>query len=217
MEDMSGSAVHSSTLSATEAGDKQHALATTEEEVSEDADEAEFAAQADVPSQPAKRCAGTVGDWCGKFQLQQPLPPKVMPPHPNDATSRYGAEMWVAACQNAAGRQMLTVLTALLRVQAPPHGDKTCKADCNGVGVCQADFGYCMCPAGTAFAHQVLAAARLIAVHNMKPQPPPWRLSKKKHACRVEWGGLPDAATAALHQQVAQRRVGSTGRAIESV
>lgn len=35
-------------------------------------------------------------------------------------------------------------------LQAPPQGDKRCPNDCNGVGVCQADFGYCLCPAGAA-------------------------------------------------------------------
>ena len=33
-------------------------------------------------------------------------------------------------------------------LQDQPHGTKDCPHNCNGVGVCQADFGYCLCPAG---------------------------------------------------------------------
>lgn len=35
-------------------------------------------------------------------------------------------------------------------VQEAPRGEHKCTADCNGVGVCQAAFGYCVCPAGGA-------------------------------------------------------------------
>lgn len=60
-----------------------------------------------LPPEIAVRCAGTVGDWCGRYLMQKPIPGKPQPP-----------------------------------------GSKRCPQDCNGVGVCQADFGYCLCPAG---------------------------------------------------------------------
>ena len=37
---------------------------------------------------------------------------------------------------------------ANLPMQAPPRGNKTCPNDCNGVGNCHAEYGYCQCPAG---------------------------------------------------------------------
>jgi hypothetical protein len=36
-----------------------------------------------------------------------------------------------------------------------PRGNMSCPKDCNGVGVCQADHGYCMCP-GTEAVQQLL-------------------------------------------------------------
>lgn len=38
--------------------------------------------------------------------------------------------------------------TQISHVQAPPRGDRKCAHDCNGVGNCHAEFGYCQCPAG---------------------------------------------------------------------
>ncbi len=34
-----------------------------------------------------------------------------------------------------------------------PRGARTCPKDCNGVGVCNADTGYCLCPGKTSKAH----------------------------------------------------------------
>ena len=31
-----------------------------------------------LPPEVAERCAGTVGDWCGQYLMQVPIPAKVM-------------------------------------------------------------------------------------------------------------------------------------------
>ena len=98
-----------------------------------------------LPPGIAARCVGTAGDWCGEYFLQKPIPGKV----------RLGVILSTRAIVSMDRAVQLSVQLGGNRVdgtwtvfQAPPRGDKPCPNDCNGVGICQADFGYCLCPAG---------------------------------------------------------------------
>jgi hypothetical protein len=126
---------------------------------------------ASLPPALQARCNGTVGTWCGKYYMQKPLPPKVgLPCH---GCRRTDAQRGCHGCLPDAAelvrrwavvgnetdrpaemvRRWAVVENASTWLsapcsQAPLHGNKKCANDCNGVGNCQADYGYCQCTAG---------------------------------------------------------------------
>jgi hypothetical protein len=138
----------------------------------------------------AARCALTTGTWCRDFLVQEPIAYKVAYSHfPHQSCAgcpllgcpRLGARCLLdpigmgrilgsfllhgslpTALIARAAWQRWVIATCLQFLQFPPKGSKPCPHNCNGVGVCNHDTGWCLCEAG--------------GVGSAPPPPPPSRL-----------------------------------------